>query len=50
MIAPDTPGRKVRTPQGTVVRNANAGQPGESATEKTPPMGPWPTGKGEMAR
>ena len=32
------PERKVRTPQGAVVRNANRGQPRESATEKTPPM------------
>ena len=32
------PGRKVRTPQGAVVPNGNAGKPGESATENTPPM------------
>ena len=41
MIAPvkkEMPERKVRTPQGTVVRNANFGQPEESATENTPPM------------
>ena len=29
--------RKVRTPQGRMVRNANAGRPAESATEKIPP-------------
>ena len=39
MVAPAPgPERKVRTPQGTVVRNANRGQPLESATEKIPPM------------
>jgi hypothetical protein len=53
MIAPVlVPGRKVRTPQGTVVLNRNAGKPGESATENTPPMGQVKlfTGKVEMAR
>ncbi|KJS02495.1 MAG: hypothetical protein VR65_05415 [Desulfobulbaceae bacterium BRH_c16a] len=31
------PERKVRTLQGRVVRNTNAGRPGESATENKPP-------------
>ncbi len=31
------PERKVRTLQGRMVRNANAGRPGESATENRPP-------------
>jgi len=45
------PERKVRTPQGTVVRNTNCGQPLESATENTPPMDRLAiTGKVEMAR
>ena len=39
MIAPALlPGRKVRTPQGATVPNGNSGQPGDSATENTPPM------------
>ncbi len=52
MIAPVfLPGRKVRTPQGTTVRNANCGQPQASATENTPPMGCLAfTGKVEMVR
>ena len=52
MIAPVyQPKRKVRTPQGTVVRNANSGKPGESATEKKPPMiCHADTGKVEKAR
>jgi len=49
MIAPVIrPERKVRTLQGRVVRNANAGRPGESATENKPPD--FPSGKGETAR
>lgn len=38
--------RKVRTPQGKEVRNANQGRPWESATETYRRA----TGKGEMAR
>ncbi len=37
MIAPAWPGRKVRTPQGMMVRNTNVGRPAESATENRPP-------------
>jgi len=38
MIAPVVwPERKVRTPQGGMVRNTNSGRSEESATENKPP-------------
>jgi len=42
--------RKVRTPQGRMLANGQAGRPDDQWNRKTPPMTREGTGNGEMAR